>query len=90
LRTESNNTLINNKYRCPHCGAGIRFGVWFSPKKLEIIDKITRGGNEGLSAEQLGISLDTLKSHVHQINVLLLETDYRIRGRCPGYRIVHT
>lgn len=76
---------------CPTCGQsikGIRFGVFFTPTKLRILETIQKSPR--LPVEQLarrvypGVRLEasrfTVRSHINQINDLLSETDLVIRG----------
>jgi hypothetical protein len=101
--------------RCPHCQQvlpEIRLGVRLPPLKARIFDLIMRGGEDGITArdvldiaysetDSVPPNLDTLKSHVHQINEAIEDTGYRIVGgrggnhrpdrkTCPGvYRLVN-
>jgi DNA-binding CsgD family transcriptional regulator len=75
---------------CPHCHQpirGLRLGVYMSPRRAEIFDLIRSAGEAGIScasvAERLGITHNTVRSHVMQINDMLEETGYRI-SKFPG------
>lgn len=84
---------------CPHCGQPmlVKFGVRLPPFKariLEMVENVTKGRG-GIEIEQLawvfypGVpkkkAHDCIKNHVHQINDLLLSTDYRIVSRDGRY-----
>jgi len=76
---------------CPNCGAEERLGIWLTPKKVAIFDKIKRSGNEGVPYSAFDCSRDSLKMHIFQINIMLEETDYVIRGKrgpISCYRLV--
>ncbi len=82
---------------CPHCGQALpetRLGVRLTPLKARIFDIITRAGPDGISASDLfdivcteGQSRETLKSHVWQINDLIEDEGYRIKGRDSYYAL---
>jgi DNA-binding winged helix-turn-helix (wHTH) protein len=88
---------------CPHCGRPLlaaRLGVRLSPLKTRIFDALTRAGPDGIDADELfamvfsgrAVLRTVLKSHVSQINDLLVETDFRIvgvRGQGRWYTLVH-
>ena len=76
---------------CPHCGAEQRLGVWMTPRKLAIFDRVKRSGDDGAHYGDFDMSRGTLRVHIYQINALLEETDYAIRGyrgNISGYRLV--
>lgn len=76
---------------CPHCGAQERLGVWLTPKKVVIFDRVKRAGDVGISFNEFGMSRHLFKAHVWQINALLEETDWKIRskpGPASSYRLV--
>ena len=78
---------------CPTCGtpmAGLRFGVYLTPRRMELFDFILN--NPGLSLavieERMKISRNTIAVHRAQINDLFAATDIRITGgKGNGYRI---
>jgi len=78
---------------CPTCGtpmAGLRFGVYLTPRRMELFDFILK--NPGLQratiCERLEISGNTPSAHRVQINDLFAATDIRITGgKGNGYRI---
>jgi hypothetical protein len=75
---------------CPHCHQPIstmRLGVRVTPKKAALLDAIKRSGDVGISSEELrsmlwerAVCIETVKSHVFQLNELLEETDWIIRS----------
>ncbi len=74
-----------------------RLGVRLTPLKARILDTIKRAGDTGIHSDDLyGIafqdrqqrSMETLKSHIHQINDLLVLTDWRVRQIDKKYRLV--
>ena len=76
---------------CPSCHQLIaveRLGVRLTPLKAALVDAIKRSGDIGVSSEELiyalwecdAVSVDTVKSHVWQINSILEETDWLIRS----------
>src|SRR5262245_13180419 len=89
---------------CEACGQPLRherLGVWLTPLKAEIFDKIKAAGAEGISTEAIlaseiyrdrkHVSRKTLHAHVFQMNELLLDGDWEItstRGRDPVWMIV--
>ncbi len=78
---------------CPHCHQSIgteRLGVGLTPLKAGIIDQIQAAGAVGISSAEI-IASDlyrdrrpvdpaTIKSHVNQVNDLLVGGDFRIRS----------
>jgi DNA-binding winged helix-turn-helix (wHTH) protein len=77
---------------CNYCGQplpSIRLGVRLTPLKARIFDIIQRGGRDGVDRCDLfdivfgdsEVDKKTLKSHVNQINELIEDTGYQIRGR---------
>jgi hypothetical protein len=94
-----------NKVICKSCHQPVghtRAGVRMSPLKAAIFDTIKGAGDEGitawavLSAVYDGRSppnVNSIKSHIAQINDLLEETDFKIRSDrtqkiAPHWRIV--
>ena len=82
---------------CPCCGQQLqeyRFGVRLTPGKARVFDLITRAGENGIATADLvaitGLSARCIKSHIWQINDVLADTGYRIRGMgwggFPGVR----
>ncbi len=77
--------------KCLTCGQrlpDIRLGVRLTEFKTKIFDAILRAGPEGIQTLDLlehsdlaGLSRQSLRSHVHQINDLIEESGYRIYGR---------
>ncbi len=74
---------------CPTCHApykASRIGIRMPLLKAELFDSIKMAGEIGISTQELltmhyqskKVHADTIKSHVHQINDLLVETDYQI------------
>jgi hypothetical protein len=69
--------------------------VRLTPLKARIFDIITRAGVDGISASDLfdivfteGQSKETLKAHVWQINDLIADGGYRIKGEDSYYALV--
>jgi hypothetical protein len=83
---------------CAHCGQALpetRLGARLTPLKARIFDIITRAGVDGISASDLfdivfaeGQSRETLKAHIWQINDLIADEGYRIKGRDSYYALV--
>ena len=83
---------------CPCCHQPLppqsREGVHMSPMQARIFDAVR--DNPGIAVEWLvqkcGITINTVRQHVHQVNLRLEETDIQISGDEPGergfYRIV--
>jgi hypothetical protein len=77
---------------CPHCHQPLpsahRWGVYLTPTQTITLDAIR--DNPGISAESLvakcGGNLNTLRQHVHDINIKLEETGVRISGNVAGKR----
>jgi Fe2+ or Zn2+ uptake regulation protein len=77
---------------CPHCHQTIgaeRFGVRLTPMKAAILDRIRRSGDIGVTSleivsdlyrERRPVSLQTVKAHTWQLNILLEETSWVIRS----------
>jgi hypothetical protein len=78
---------------CPHCHQVMRharFGVFFGPVKVLLIDHLVAAGDAGLTmgemkdrlAERDGKrrSRNTIQAHINQINEQLAETDLQIRA----------
>lgn len=64
-----------------------RAGVRLSPLKARIFDAITRAGADGIRIEDInaicfdGLSTNVnVRTHIHQINDALAETDIQIYG----------
>jgi hypothetical protein len=73
---------------CHYCGQelpSMRMGVKFTPLKARLFDLVQRGGLNGIDRhdllEMLQITNKALNSHIHQINSLIEDEGYRIRGR---------
>src|SRR5512139_361914 len=79
-------------HECPHCGQPmlVKFGIRFQPKKaamLDMIEQVTKGRG-GIDGEALawvffpGVpklqALQRVKSHICQINDMLVSTDWRV------------
>ena len=69
---------------CPHCGARERLGVWLTRRKAEVFDMVERRGKMGLHWTDTPFGRHLLKVHVHHINEILEETDYKIKGVRAG------
>lgn len=89
---------MSNIY-CPHCGhvmRVVRCGVMLTPIKAAIFDLIK--ARPGITNGELcrivfdyKRSLTCVRQHIYQINSLLAETDYTIRGTSlAGYRLVRS
>jgi hypothetical protein len=75
---------------CPHCQQPMpqwRAGVRLSPLKARIFDAIKRAGADGIRIEDInaicfdGLSTNVnVRTHIHQINDALAETDIQIYG----------
>jgi len=68
-----------------------RHGVRLTPLKARIFDLVARAGARGIDADEINriafdghSNRDNIKTHVAQINDLLVETDYRIEGTRGG------
>lgn len=65
----------------------MRLGVRLTALKARIFDLIMRGGEDGISGADLldivGLQGTCLKSHIWQINELIEDQGYRIKGK-PG------
>jgi len=85
---------------CPHCQQPlpeIRLGVRLTAKKARIFDLVQRAGPDGIDGRDLfaivfgeqekEVKRDTLQSHVWQINDLIEDSGYRIKGYST-YRLV--
>ncbi len=80
--------------KCTTCGQvlpEIRLGARLTELKAMIFDAIRKAGVEGIQTLNLleranlaGLSRQSLKSHVHQINELIEESGFRIYGRGRG------
>jgi hypothetical protein len=73
----------------------VRLGAHMSVLKARILDAIRRSGPDGIAADELhGLvgcrSRAALKSHIAQLNDLLVATDFRIRCGKGGRRYVLT
>ncbi len=69
---------------CPHCGAQNVLGVWLTRRRAEILERVRRAGRDGLHYLDTPFNRHLLKVHVHQINDVLEETDYKIVGKRAG------
>ena len=77
---------------CPHCHqpmpAQFRWGIYLTPTQMVVFDEIK--DNPNISAERLvakcGGNLNTLRQHIHDINIKLEETSVRISGNVAGKR----
>ena len=77
---------------CPHCHqpmpAQFRWGVYLTPTQMIVLDAVR--DNPGIPAERLVAkccgSLNTLRQHIHDINIKLEETSVRISGNEAGKR----
>jgi hypothetical protein len=83
----------DNVRSCPHCGQPLltHHGVRLSPAEDDVYDLIDRGRG---SLAQLCAALDKssplVRTHIHNINSRLRETDFAIvsdGGRSPTYRV---
>jgi hypothetical protein len=72
---------------CPHCHRTERVGAPMSALKAAIFDRIRRAGDIGVTSEEIRadvygdrrpVSATTIKSHVWQINELLVDGDAHI------------
>lgn len=87
--------------KCPHCGAVLKFnrvGIRLTPIKARLFDLIKASGDIGTSLTELASTVypqasspsryvDSVKSHINQMNDILVETEYRIvadRERAAG------
>ena len=86
------------KPRCCHyCGQAlpeIRLGVRLTALKARIFDIVMRAGVDGISTADLydivcneGQTRDTLKAHIWQINDLIRDEGYLIKGLGGHYRL---
>lgn len=85
---------------CPYCGQGlpeVRLGVRLTALKARIFDLVQRGGQNGITSDDLfeialeGKTRETMKAHIYQINELIQDEGYWIKGGSgPGcvYRLV--
>ena len=69
----------------------LRYGVALTPLKARIVDLVKHAGSEGIGADDINravfdghSSRHNIKSHVNQINDLLVATDIRIVGARGG------
>jgi hypothetical protein len=85
---------------CHHCGQPlpiIRLGVRLTAFKARIFDLVQRAGEDGITGRDLfdivfggdDHSYHTLKAHIWQINDLIEDEGYRIKGG-GAYRLVKT
>ena len=72
---------------CSHCGQPLpttRLGVRLTPFKARIFDIIRRAGPDGVPSSELQAMVDrnatVLKSHIWQINDVIADAGYRIKG----------
>lgn len=85
---------MSSTTKCPHCGQRLpemRVGIRLSLKKARIFDLIKR--QPGINTRELVNRFDfktrnAVRVHIAQINDILVQTDYRLRGtRGYGYRL---
>ena len=80
---------------CPHCHQpykATRVGIPMPPRKAELFDSIKAAGEIGITTHELWImhyptqraAMSVIKSHINQINDLLVETDYTLRAEGRG------
>ena len=70
---------------CPYCGVVQRLGVYMTPKRAEIFDKVKRAGRDGLHWRDSGVAYPMhLRVLVHHVNEALEETDWGIRCHRAG------
>ena len=91
------NELKERLQLCSHCGQPmppIRLGVKLTPLKSRILDAVILKGGDGIVAidlaEKMGMTPETLKVHVAQINEKLFDAGHRIYGRGGRYRLIRT
>jgi hypothetical protein len=85
---------------CPCCGQPmpqIRCGVRLPPLKAAIFDRVESAGADGVAAESIWWSvypdqrdrpgINTIKSHVGQINEAIADPAFHIRSRYGIYRL---
>ncbi len=76
---------------CPYCNQAlpeVRLGVRLTPLKARLFDLVQRGGEDGIPGNDLRdilwpdeqLSVKTLAVHVNQINELIEDEGYRIKG----------
>ncbi len=84
---------------CQHCGQPLKqscYGVYMPRLKAELLASIKAAGEIGISTAELltmhyggkKVQPSVIKSHVNQINDILIETDYAVfaEGRGPHAR----
>jgi hypothetical protein len=86
--------------RCSHCGQLMReqrAGIFLSPLKAAILDRIKAAGELGVSTDEIiadcyagrrPVEVHTIKAHVWQINSLLASTEWAIRSDRRLWRLV--
>jgi len=87
---------MSNQERCPHCNQPLKFrreGVFLTPKKAEIYDKIRHGSMQTSTklAKHFGVTQVCIRAHIYQINDMFADADAGIRiigGYYSGYKIV--
>jgi hypothetical protein len=82
---------------CPSCRRPLpemRLGIRLTPFKARLFDAISHSGDGGIMLDDLyeivcteGQSRKTLVVHIWQINDLLEDEGYRIKGGRYGYRL---
>ena len=83
---------------CNYCGQTLpetRMGVRLTALKARIFDIVQRAGVDGISSSDLfdmvytegDTSLETLKAHIWQINDVIRDEGYAIRGTDRYYRL---
>ena len=82
---------------CECCGQPlpeIRHGVKLSPLKARIFDIVDRAGPDGVHSDELHAMVfekwqtkATLKTHIWQINEMIFDEGYRIKGTDSFYTL---
>lgn len=91
---------MNHPRVCNYCGQAlpeVRLGVRLTDKKARIFDLVQRAGPDGIDGRDLfdivfgeqekTVQLSCLKSHINQINELIEDSGYKIKGYST-YRLV--
>ena len=90
---------------CPHCHQPlrhVRLGICLPQRKAELFDSIKVTGDAGITSHELWVmhyvnekrdaEMNVIKSHINQINDLLVETDFKIvadgRGKNARWMLV--
>jgi len=85
---------------CPYCGQPWpieRFGIRMSPLKARILDMVVRGGDNGVPTSDVyqfifdgrDAQPDSLRTHVWQINEIIVDEGYRIEAVNNCYRLIN-